>query len=825
MESASKNNLSLVVGFIILAVMTSLLFILGWINDNTDEKALANHFIMMAYLVFLLLERLVRKKRLERPCVAILMVMLLVDAYSLNYEFHVFSPATTWYGISIFLLCTNMLAMSFFDKASERVKCLLALSSGAVILIPVMPAISMGFVYFAGLFGMILIGMGIVAFAPVLIIYYNTRIFYKQFLPVKKYRHFFFSGLSAVLLYVIIYCITYGTSLNRLERAYKSADTPGNDGQPGWVSVAQQLELTPMMNRILRTKITLDTFGDFAEVGHRFFDDNAHYDPLFVLASGIFSTTNIPEEDRLSILKILADKHHYDEERLWDGDDLKTTHVNTIAEIWPSNHIAYTEHTVTITNTNLERWRSASQEAIYTFHLPDGATVTSLSLWMGIHEVKGILTTREKATAAYRDVVGIQRRDPSVVHWREGNRVAVRVFPVTNDAPRKFKIGITAPLLMQKGVLTYQPGWFEGPGSSNATHDVRLQFEEKPIGLTYPNGFHSNKGNVIANNGEYRDNWELTFADPGLTNSAFMFDNVRYTLLPYHPAQSVFNPDIVYLDLNASWNYDEYMKLINSLRSKKLYVYQGEKWITVTTSNARQVFEERRQLRFTLFPFYRMLHDRKAIVVTAGLKSGPFLSDLSYDAFSAPLHKYLQQHHPVVYNIGDQVSPFIESLNASKQITLQKGSLLSLLSQLEHNAFLVPVKSPDRIDLPQAGISIAQSPDHIASKGPDHLARLFAYHSLLEESAKQPIDTNKLMAIAASGYVVSPVSSLLVLETQADYDKNKIDNNEIGLQNAAIRGHGSVPEPHEWALFILAVGILIYVRYEKLLVRRKNSAC
>jgi XrtN system VIT domain protein len=83
--------------------------------------------------------------------------------------------------------------------------------------------------------------------------------------------------------------------------------------------------------------------------------------------------------------------------------------------------------------------------------MPEGAVVTSLSLWINGNEEKAILTTKEKADSAYKTIVGAERRDPSVVHWQEGNSVSVRVFPVLPGESRKFKIGITAPLERVKG--------------------------------------------------------------------------------------------------------------------------------------------------------------------------------------------------------------------------------------------------------------------------------------------------------------------------------------------------------------------------------------
>lgn len=58
--------------------------------------------------------------------------------------------------------------------------------------------------------------------------------------------------------------------------------------------------------------------------------------------------------------------------------------------------------------------------------------------------------------------------------------------------------------------------------------------------------------------------------------------------------------------------------------------------------------------------------------------------------------------------------------------------------------------------------------------------------------------------------MVTPVTSLVTLETKADYERFDIKStqNLPSLGNAWSGGAGSVPEPHEWALIaMLALGI------------------
>jgi XrtN system VIT domain protein len=70
-----------------------------------------------------------------------------------------------------------------------------------------------------------------------------------------------------------------------------------------------------------------------------------------------------------------------------------------------------------------------------------------------------------------------------------------------------------------------------------------------------------------------------------------------------------------------------------------------------------------------------------------------------------------------------------------------------------------------------------------------------------------------IIAEAEKAYVVTPVSSLLVLETQKDYERFNIADSKNSLKNASIKSSGSVPEPHEWLLIVLFISIVIYLKF------------
>ncbi len=108
----------------------------------------------------------------------------------------------------------------------------------------------------------------------------------------------------------------------------------------------------------------------------------------------------------------------------------------------------------------------------------------------------------------------------------------------------------------------------------------------------------------------------------------------------------------------------------------------------------------------------------------------------------------------------------------------------------------------------------------VHSKAPDHLLRLFAYNSLMKQMGRNYFNKDKdyiggLVNIANEAYIVSPVSSLIVLETKKDYDRFDIPENENSLKNASVKSSGAVPEPEEWLLIFLFVSILLFLFFKK----------
>jgi XrtN system VIT domain protein len=130
-------------------------------------------------------------------------------------------------------------------------------------------------------------------------------------------------------------------------------------------------------------------------------------------------------------------------------------------------------------------------------------------------------------------------------------------------------------------------------------------------------------------------------------------------------------------------------------------------------------------------------------------------------------------------------------------------------------------ESDTQVTLSGAGIAITKTTsvqNTIPNNAPDHLARLFAYNDIMRKTGyhyfENNFDNSLLADEAAKAYVVSPVSSLIVLETQADYKRFGIQDSENSLHNATKQSTGAVPEPHEWMMILLCLIVAAYFKFK-----------
>jgi XrtN system VIT domain protein len=180
-----------------------------------------------------------------------------------------------------------------------------------------------------------------------------------------------------------------------------------------------------------------------------------------------------------------------------------------------------------------------------------------------------------------------------------------------------------------------------------------------------------------------------------------------------------------------------------------------------------------------------------------------------------------------LFNLGNNLSPYLKTLKEYRTFLYDSGNADELVSLLSSNQFVKSIESDQQIVIDNAGIAITANPGESSEKAPDHLMRLFAYNHILQKRGRDMFGEtaweDELVAEARKAYVVTPVSSLVVLETQKDYDRFDIKDEGNSLKNASVSSNGAVPEPHEWALILLVLLIVSYIRFPNLFKSKRNS--
>ncbi|MDB5141690.1 MAG: XrtN system protein [Mucilaginibacter sp.] len=757
---------------------------------------------------------------------ALLFVLWFISAYALNRCMIVFDSSVPWLCV---VICTASIAvvaslfMEHLDKISRHV---VMFFLGMAFLLFVYYSIYLTSIYIFGIVGVLAIGVSLHAFVP-LALAVTTFIIIKRSIAQNKGLKI---ALIAGILVPIIACSIFvfqWSSINKQVNLAINHNTLSEGKLPSWVVISQNVPKSAIAERFVKANLVYKTanlqenwlWGDLKSAS---FDEPLKHDPFVVIASLFCSPTNLSEKERIKILEAMYDSRHKAQERLWNGDKLKTAAVITNIKLFPEYRMAYTEKTLFIKNIGPEMIRN-SQEAIYTFHLPEGSVVSSLSLWIDGKEQKSRLTTTAKADSAYKTVVGVESRDPSVIHWQEGNTISVRIFPCTAMENRQFRIGVTSPLVKQGGQLVYESIYFDGPPADKTTESVQVAFSKKPASFNLP-GFEEQSEGVYTADRNYQADEQIAFNAPPLAEAGFTFAGSGYNLKEYKPRYSPFDPGKIYLDLNQSWTIDDLNDLWPAIKTKKVFYYDGELH-QLTAENKADVYTRMSKLNFSLFPVNEIKDPERSLLITKSPQTSPNLSDLDESEFQQRLTPYLAQAKPIrLFNIGTKLSPYLKALKEMRVFIYDNGELRYLEANLVQHRFLQSQEDAQHVVLDQAGLSIEQTADTVKSSAPDHLLRLFAYNDIMKKVGPHYFDKTyvqpDIIKEAEQAYIASPVSSLIVLETQADYERFGIDENKNSLKNASMKSSGAVPEPREWLLIIIALVVINLLVYRNKYVKQ-----
>ncbi len=803
-----------------------------WVGSFVNTKLLSEGIMIyhaIACLFFILVISILRKKPIERTeSLFIWLTMCMFNCLIFNEEIRVFSPFAHWTAFIMGVLAVCTVIYPWRAKLPRWASNLFYFSMSLSAVLCGYLTLFMFPTMIIGVPALLLLGLSIYAFIPLLFTISLIRKLRREW---STHRRAILAGLVAPAVVVVLFLMQW----NLTEAAGRRAMRSDND-MPDWIKLSKVMSPTWVAHRWLGEDLFYQKASDEPiqfDFEMQRSNVQVFHDPLVILgrlsSQLIFgSTMEVSAPDRIKALHTLFGDDHSSEERLWRGDNLHTSHMNTAVQLYPTFRTAETTQEWEIYN---DAEVGANQEAIYTFHLPEGGVVTNLSLWVNDVEQPGHLTTKSRATHAYKEVVGVERRDPSIVHWKEGNRVSVRVFPCNNLEKRKVKITYVSPLRIEGDRLVYDNALFDGPLPYANFEDVYIKgialkdMNSRPFGLTERNG-------AISGNAGMKRKWQLSMAIPPVQTQTVSWNNKTYQQVPLENRKTPFKPDGIYLDLNRSWSRPQFSAILEAAKKTPCFVWNTDKWIQLNAKNYYSVLKSNQSLLFSLFPFHKLPAGKNNLIISKSTDIGPMLTDIQTAAFGSEATAYFADAPPVkVFSLGALQSPYLRTLRTFGALQVHEGNLENVVDNLSKGVFEEPNIHDDEIAI--APIKLKLVPDLTSIKAgfmPVPASKLWAYQDIMQQissdyfrSPSESTEEKWLDAARLSG-VVTPITSLIVLETEEDYQRFNIDGkgdkhfsantqhdadgNIIGT--LAKGGGGSVPEPREWALILFGLTVMVW---------------
>lgn len=492
--------------------------------------------------------------------------------------------------------------------------------------------------------------------------------------------------------------------------------------------------------------------------------------------------------------------------------------------------LGYFEWTMTFKNGTFQQ-----QEARAQIQLPPGGVVSRLTLWVNGEEREAAFASRGKVQAAYQAVVSA-RRDPVLVTSSGDDRVLVQCFPVPPSGEMKIRFGVTAPIALE----TKARGWLQLPGIAERNFSVEnlnhaVWFESK-------RALQSSNKSLLAEHPDHR-----LFAIRGMLSDA-EFNTAHPTIRVERAAglDDFWTPN----PLNKS------AEAIHQTIEEKDWPRPQRLVLVVDGSKAMQPHLTAIADSLTQLP--------EGIELIA-LSAGDEITDLGgiIERGSPKFYSFVAEKIRRIEAAGGNDN--LQALNRAWDLAAQSpGSVILWV----HEAKPVLLGNPDELrqrwerrpdnpqlfDLPTTpganritekldGVEAVQAVPRTGNLAQDldslfarwrgeskqvvifrekvdrknqelqndlqetssHLARLWAFDETRRLLAsKDDSKFDKAVKLAASYQLVTPATGAVVLETKEQYER-------AGLQPVAQNSVPTIPEPEEWLLMIVAVLVLLWI--------------
>ncbi|MDX1905424.1 MAG: XrtN system VIT domain-containing protein [Bacteroidia bacterium] len=783
-------------------------------------------FCIAASILYFVTLMVVRWKRFKETgrvgeiSYSIALLLFSLGAHMLNNVMHVFAPYTGWLQAYMWAIHGAILLYPYRRELPTWAQYGVYAICGAGLTLTVYLCVYLLPVMLIAVPAVILLGISSHAWAPLFFGIQFLQSYYRM-VPLPGAQRVYWIGATLPILIAVVFLVRWQGIQREIAGAETQYFSTRDYPYPAWTYVSQHLPDDPMTAQVLMGRFTSplylwggDGFGSLMN-NQEFIEHN----PLAVLASMLYGSLGMERNDLATLINSrYVQARHMDHRRLWSGEDLKTDRVETEVSLDPGHRLAYLSQTFVIENKE-----DGQQEAVYTLYLPEGAIATSLSLWVNGEESFSRLTTRKKADSAYVAIVGRERRDPALLHWQEGNRLTLKVFPCTSSEKRRVKVGLTCPLRLAGDRLVLDPLTFDGPDFHATRQQITVQPApgatltelKTPVWMTYRRDKATYQGSI-------HRTWEISCAVPPIQEDVFSFNGVSYRMRPPVMTDTDFVPEAVVLDLHAGWTLGEAIQTWHSLSQYPVYVFSPH-LTRITEENHLAIFRQLQAQQFSLPLLYELPVPARTMILSKG-SPGVFLSDLKGSQYAKRMDAWLagDPGRPVWITLSDDIPPYVRTLKDFRVIHFLRGQA-AYDTWTRTGRISLPQEDAGHVFLDGPQVSLVRDSVQHTGTGPDHLMRLFVSQRLLQEMGPRFFKLgeweSRWVGRAEEAYVTTPVSSLVVLETQEDYDRMGIEENTNTLGNASqskSKGDGfgmdgSVPEPHEWVLILLVACMVLWM--------------
>jgi Vault protein inter-alpha-trypsin domain len=482
--------------------------------------------------------------------------------------------------------------------------------------------------------------------------------------------------------------------------------------------------------------------------------------------------------------------------------------------------VAYLEWTIEFRNSE-----PIDREARLQLALPPGGVVSRATLWVNGEEREAAYGGRGEVRAAYQRVAVQQRRDPLLVTSKGADRVLAQAFPVPrNGGTIKFKLGMTAPMELisdSKARLTL-PALVDRNFSfaADTSHSVWIEgkqaFSASVPGLAVSrvdDRLYRLSGSV--NDRDWsRPRATLTVdRNPNAVRLAARIGDGELVLQEVTRGAPATAAVMLVIDGSARLA-DTGAKLIEALDA----IPPGIKVGAIIASEPMQRIELAPWSDLQKRNLARLLRSTSFV---GGQDNAPALAEALQALEAEPRATLLWVHGPQPVSFRDGTARLEQT--AARLSHLPDVVLYSVEpgpnELLPDAPWAWAAHSLPRTGAPEADLSdyfartFGQAPtlairrrqvqaSEGLAKGSEHIARLWAGDRVLELMRADASGNRAAAVKLATQYrLVTPVSGAVVLETQQQYDDSRL----TPVSQATVP---TVPEPHEWALLLIACAAL-----------------